>query len=168
MMKIGVYFVIMLLLMLILTGQAKSRGSHTCLSGKWKYNPAYSKNLNAMMTALGRSWIEKNVLKTMPMTQLITVFENKLTIAATTPVLSRTQVFFLDGKPRVLKNLKGRQESYWCKIIPNGVLFFQKNAKGIITYTRRTCSGRKMINTFKVILPSGKIIRAQRGFDRVR
>ena len=141
--------------------------SYSSLAGTWKLNKEASYNLDELLKFQGRSYLERRMVKSMDMTQEVTISSNTVAITVMTSINKMHMKLYVDGKAHKEKNKEGEDVSIKCSPITNGIVIESKDEKGIITLTKRYIEKNRMINQITMTSPDGKSVTAKRVFDRI-
>ena len=147
---------------------AYGQRSYSSLECTWKINKEASFNIDALLKFQGRSYFERKMMKSLEITQLISVSSNEIIIKVTTSKKAKSIKLYVDGKVYRVKNREGEYISIKCTPVTNGIVIENKNTNGMITVTRRYTVGNRMINKITMTSPEGRSVSAERVFDRVR
>ncbi len=142
--------------------------SYSSLQGTWKLNKEASSNIDELLKFQGRSGFERRIMKSMDMTQEISVSANVISITVITSMKTMRYTLNVDGRVYKVKNMQGEYVSVKCTPIASGILIINEDKNGMKTVTRRYTEGDRMINKITITSPDGKSAAAERIFDRVK
>ncbi len=163
-MKILSVLIIFLIIPIFSYGQP----SYSSLEGTWKINKEASSNVDALLKFQGRSFIERKMMKSLDITQVISVSSNEIIIKVITSLKTKSIKLYVDGKVHRKKNTEGEYVSIKCTSSANGVVIVSSHEKnGITAETRRYTVGDRMITRIKMTDLDGRSVSATRVFDRI-
>jgi hypothetical protein len=146
--------------------------STDCLKGKWKLDKNASWNIDALLKAQGKNWVERQTITSMDVIQYISTDANSVTIKAVTSIKTNISILYLDNKERVADNPFGGKMKVKSSFQNDGKgisLYSREDGADYHTITRRYCAdkGSVMYVEFTLIKDSGDIVKGGRVFRRV-
>ncbi len=160
----------LLLLTLLAAPSFAAEPPQTDFSGVWSLDPKASDSLDEIMTALGRSFLERKVVARMKVTQTITQNENVLQVDIDSSLKDGSETLKLDGSPTTITNDQGHQVSTstsWSAdglaLITTSEAVMANGNKGKWVVTRTLLDqGRTLRQRLELHLADGRVLAANR------